>query len=279
MNGATQGEAIRWAPDWPASSQWFNACALASIIGIGLGVNERVWPWTQLTPVPRTAFWLVLSLLTALQWTLAAALLPKFGNPGWLQKVVRPVIILLALSPLCGIEFTVVAKLIGLVRDVPFTDASTRFSQIFLEWAVVLVLPVALIGGWRTNQSLAPLPALHAVATPDDPPGIVDDLQRKLPLRLRGQILALKAEDHYVRVFTDKGDTLVLARFADAALQLVQGLQVHRSYWVHEDAIEAVARNGRRFELRLKNGLVVPVSRAYEREIKARQRGRYSSSG
>ena len=83
---------------------------------------------------------------------------------------------------------------------------------------------------------------------------------------MRAPILALKAEDHYVRVYTERGDTLILMRFADAVEHVahVQGLTVHRSYWVSAASVEKLVRNGRRFELKLSCGLIVPVSRAHE---------------
>ena len=41
-------------------------------------------------------------------------------------------------------------------------------------------------------------------------------------------------EDHYVRVFTDAGESLILLRLSDAMAEVrdVPGLQIHRSHWV-----------------------------------------------
>ena len=63
----------------------------------------------------------------------------------------------------------------------------------------------------------------------------------------------------------------MLYRFGDAVeeLQAAEGLQVHRSWWVSEAAIagslEATTRR-----LRLQNGVDIPVSRTYQRELEAR---------
>src|SRR6185437_6568612 len=88
-------------------------------------------------------------------------------------------------------------------------------------------------------------------------------LVRRLPPALGRDILALEAEDHYVRVHTAVGSTLVHSRLADAIAGLggVPGLRVHRSWWVARQAVRAARVERRRLSLLLVNGLPVPVSR------------------
>lgn len=111
-------------------------------------------------------------------------------------------------------------------------------------------------------------PAADPVGSP-----LEASLVARIPRRLGREVWALKAEDHYLRVFTPAGDALVLMRMADAVAELTgaPGLQVHRSWWVAEAALESVAREARRVELRLKNGLRVPVAR--DRVAALRQAG------
>ncbi len=87
----------------------------------------------------------------------------------------------------------------------------------------------------------------------------------QLPEKLGRTIIALKAEEHYTRVFTDKGEALILMRFRDALALLddLGGVQTHRSYWVNSDYVEEVLRNGRSSTVRLTTGLEIPVSRSY----------------
>lgn len=87
----------------------------------------------------------------------------------------------------------------------------------------------------------------------------------QLPENLGRTIMALKAEEHYTRVFTDKGETLILMRFRDALALLDElgGVQTHRSYWVNSAYVEEVLRDGRSSAVRLTTGLEVPVSRSY----------------
>lgn len=93
----------------------------------------------------------------------------------------------------------------------------------------------------------------------------IASLMEHLPVRLRGELLCLRAEDHYLRVYTDKGDHLFLMRLRDALtlLENARGLQVHRSWWVAENAVHDVQRDGRRIQLVLNNGVRVPVSRKF----------------
>lgn len=79
---------------------------------------------------------------------------------------------------------------------------------------------------------------------------------------LRGRVIAINAELHYVRVFTDRGEDLIHYRFRDAAadLEALGGLQVHRSWCVLAE--EIVFRRAQSVELR--GGLSVPVGRVYK---------------
>src|SRR4051794_29307167 len=68
----------------------------------------------------------------------------------------------------------------------------------------------------------------------------------RLPDRLRGaRLLAVEAEDHYLRFHTDRGSDLLLMRLADAIAELEGlGTQTHRSWWVARDAVVAVEKRG-----------------------------------
>jgi hypothetical protein len=97
-------------------------------------------------------------------------------------------------------------------------------------------------------------------------------LLSRLPSRLGEEIVALEAEDHYLRVHTMVGSDLVLMRLSDAiaAIQPDVGLQVHRSWWVAEDAICEIVRSEQRPHLKLRNGLLVPVGRTYSAAVRSR---------
>ena len=98
------------------------------------------------------------------------------------------------------------------------------------------------------------------------------DFRLRLSARRRtARLIAIEAEDHYVRVHTDAGSELIAMRFSDALdeLERAYGYRLHRSWWVAAEAIEGVrwARAGG--EARLAGGIVAPVSRSYSAALKS----------
>lgn len=93
----------------------------------------------------------------------------------------------------------------------------------------------------------------------------------RLPPRLRGAaIRAVQAEDHYLRIHTDRGSDLILMRLSDALVELegLEGSQTHRSWWVARDAVRDVSRGDGRATLTLEGGIAAPVSRRYARALR-----------
>lgn len=104
------------------------------------------------------------------------------------------------------------------------------------------------------------------------PPGSapVKFLER-LPFKLReATIVAVQAEDHYLRVHTDAGEALILMRLSDAVGELagLEGARTHRSWWVARDAVTGARRSDGRAVLELKGGLEAPVSRSFARALR-----------
>jgi hypothetical protein len=95
----------------------------------------------------------------------------------------------------------------------------------------------------------------------------------KLPKELRGELLCLEMDDHYIKVHTDKGRHMLLMRMKDAISELegLKGLQAHRSWWISEGAIMGSVKEGRNTFLNLKSDITVPVSRTYLPELKLRK--------
>ena len=89
---------------------------------------------------------------------------------------------------------------------------------------------------------------------------------------LGSTVIALAAEQHYLRVYTPLGNDLILYRFADAVREMgARGVQVHRSYWVAKDSVASTETDGTKAQIVLKNGIIVPVSRTYK--VAAQQAG------
>jgi hypothetical protein len=131
------------------------------------------------------------------------------------------------------------------------------------EVFVVCVAVMALRQlAWRQGPP-APAPQIDA-----DPTAAFR--QRLSARRREARLLAVEAEDHYLRVHTDSGEELITLRFADALEELAAapGFRTHRSWWVAACALEAVRWRRGRGEARLSSGLVIPVSRSQAGALK-----------
>lgn len=140
-----------------------------------------------------------------------------------------------------------------------------------LTWQVFIIcVPVMALRAlvWRRPRTVIetriviapPLPESEAV------------FRRRLSARRRGaRLIAIEADDHYLRVHTDAGSELVTASFASALEELAgaHGFRTHRSWWVAADAIETVRWRRGLGEARLAGDLVVPVSRTHAPAVKA----------
>jgi hypothetical protein len=173
-----------------------------------------------------------------------------------------------------------------LARQVP---AGPELLLRLVGWAV-LALPLNMVavlsckllfGGWPSMGGfLLLLPGMAAIlaalqfvlasfrppaaaaraAAPDPAAGLAEFLP--LPLR-HAPILALEAQDHYVRVHTVAGHALIRLRLRDAvALVGADGVQPHRSWWVARSAISSLRREHDRIVILLSTGQQVPVSRS-----------------
>gem|GEM_PF-4484026 len=97
-------------------------------------------------------------------------------------------------------------------------------------------------------------------------------LERVQPRAEAENVLLLKAEEHYIRIFLDDREELVLYRFSDAVAELDAqlGCQVHRSYWVSFRSIGRIETGERKITLHLTSGLKVPVSARYQEIVRQR---------
>ncbi len=124
----------------------------------------------------------------------------------------------------------------------------------------------------RPLGATAPSPPAAPYDQPEPAPPPFDiSLLGRMPAQLGSDVQCLEMQDHYVRVHTNKGSTLLLMRLRDAEARLgtLEGKRVHRSWWVARNAVIGVQRRGQSVALELSNGLSVPVSRARLGELRA----------
>jgi hypothetical protein len=190
--------------------------------------------------------------------------------------------------------------IIGIAIDAPVKALLPGFWRRLLTVSVLMTPPVtglvALVNHWLSGMRLGPEniaepwfqvfivsfaamclrqlawaePPAVAPAEPEVDPEAAFR-QRLSAKRREAALIAVEAEDHYLRVHTDAGDELITARFGDAMEELcaARGFQTHRSWWVAADAIEDVKWLRGRGEAILKCGLKVPISRANAAALKA----------
>jgi DNA-binding LytR/AlgR family response regulator len=162
-----------------------------------------------------------------------------------------------------------------------FGVSALGVAEILVTWAVVLMVSSLMTAINYATAPTAVLPAATAAAAPaaaapvaavappaEAPPRIL----ARLPIRLRhARLLALEAEDHYLRVYTDAGSDLILLRLVDAIAETdgIDGARCHRSWWVARAAVIAVIRDGARVGLNIASDVQVPVSRSYLPALRA----------
>lgn len=174
-------------------------------------------------------------------------------DPGPMQVVLRGVVIGLG-----------VAGFVMAVNKITFGSVPSGLSLVVLTATVIVIaiIVTALLHVLHTAASPAP----HMPSTASQVPPIME----RVPLDKRGALLALSVEDHYVRVLTSQGETLILMRLGDAIREVggSLGAQVHRSHWVAFSAVTSARRDGTRAILTLSNDAEIPVSRANLSKIK-----------
>lgn len=213
--------------------------------------------------------------------------------PHIVNLIVGPIVALLFAKPVARFYYD---------QWVPFFPPGTTWmprpvSPNFFENLTLLISSnLALIMIWvvtnlcfnyfrvpRFQPSNTPLWTSRAPANDDD--AIVEQTaaapartNAELPLFLRhlpdlkpSDILVLEAEDHYTRVHTHSGSVLVPGRFRDAVAQCggLDGLRVHRSFWVARDAIHECWTDKGAIQLATHNGMKIPVSRSHYALVKA----------
>jgi hypothetical protein len=226
---------------------WLRGAAAATVAGAALGLLGPFGTYGDLTVVQRYAYWIG---LTVLMWVQIAAVFTALRRA----------------SGFARLRLWLQASLAALTGAVP-----TTFEVAYVEGLL-------RVGGVLTPRSLAETYASVAVIavglfTPltllqrrgrTSPPVETVSFARELPPELGTSILALTAEDHYLRVHTERGDTLIHHRFSDAVRELGDaGVQVHRSWWVARQAVERVERDGDRHIVVLRGGVRAPVSRTF----------------
>jgi hypothetical protein len=258
VNGASASRTEpgqRWRP---RTSRQRLAVDLLLLAALGLMMGQ-LGPYRTIEAPEalRTAYWLVAVVGSGLAGVAADRLLAA-RIPGFWTRIVA--VSLAVTPPVTLFIYALNATMLDLPRR-PWL-----LPQLAWQVLVVLLLLMTLRAlAWRRAVEtrtivVPPLPEAERA------------FRLRLSARRRGaRLIAIEAEDHYVRVHTDAGSELLAMRFSQALEELARahGYRLHRSWWVAADAIEAVRWKRGGGEARLAGGIAAPVSRSCAAELKA----------
>jgi hypothetical protein len=239
---------------------WLKHAAAALGLGLLLGFAGPFGTNPAYDRPVRYAFWLGLTAFGYLCVLVAGGVFrssPAIARlPGWARLILA--------ATLSSVPQTLaVAWVFSLLEPGRVTGPAQLPALFFAVLAIQLVIAFVASLVARSFEPAAPAADEEAAASP-----FLD----RLPPHFRGDLIALEAQDHYLKVHAGSGSTLVLSRLSDAVAQLrgIDGLQVHRSWWVADSAVVGVERNGNRLSIKLRNGIAAPVSRTYLQAVRAR---------
>ena len=212
----------------------------------------------------RIAYWLPLMLTGSALGTGVA-----FGVQTWGRLRSRLFAEGALIAVLVALPLT--AVVIG-ANQLAFDNRPSSLLAVGVTFAIVLMVSSVMTAlTYATSPAAAPSVPAAAAPVPVPAPAPPRILAR-LPLHLRhARLLAIEAEDHYLRIHTDAGSDLILLRLVDAVAETdgLDGARCHRSWWVARAAVTAVERDGARTLLGIGPALRVPVSRSYLPELRA----------
>lgn len=284
-----------------------NSMSIARYLG---GTGLALWAFVMaLMPDPGfMAPWLWMALFWALQIVVGLTILQTilYLMSRVDSKGRMPLWSLVAMSGLCGsVVLAPIYWLIGeglMQQFMGFAETidtdELRSVERTLGWAALveewLEISGPVIAGWaliswprlqgllpplvqKTNRSVdEPLVALSQELKVIEVS--VRSWREALPKELGDDVMAVKSELQYLRVWTTRGAALVLG-----SLQEVEdeegsaGMRVHRSWWVHARHVRTVGRRGEAAICELSDGREVPISRRRKADAVARfgDRARY----
>jgi hypothetical protein len=248
---------------------WLGFLGLAGAGLTALFVFLEPTPTQVLSAPALIGFWgahvfLFLTLAQGSQVLISRHVAPK-ANP-WAAIAAAGIMASALLAPMAlGLDHLMVAPL-----DPAEADGWT-WVGLSEEWAS-LAPPATLLWLGLNAVRFLRLPEPEPPSTPQDAGAQAEPgFMRRLPPGRRGRLVALSAELHYLRVYTTSGDSLILQGFGEALAQLgpQAGIRIHRSHWVDPAFVTEVTRAHGRTNVRLSNGLVLPVARNRRAEVAA----------
>lgn len=262
--------ALRETHDMALSHTFLVWLAVATMI---LTITGPFGTYDHFNWLERLAYWGILAPTTFLIANFTATIIVNYLEEHihsfWLRYIIAGVV---AGIPV-GIFVWTFGVIIQQVRPYSFHALAE-----LIPLAIMMTLPVTLLFGYHQLKHSAQEDNL--VLTSPNIDIIQNELSHvqtpsafldRLPKYIGRDLISLNAQDHYIKVVTDKGSTMILLRLSDAISELTSydGFQTHRSWWVAREHIAQLSKeNGRQF-LIMSNGVKAPISRTYWKQIKA----------
>ncbi len=237
----------------------------------------------ELSLPARAAYWglhvtLLLPLLMVLQEGFAI----------WLSRFnIGPLVLVVITALSASVIFLPIAMVLDLLfSPIPDQEPDSALSVLFVDEMAALAPPVLcvwiLVNGTRLALLSRPvlkdteMDAEADAAAASDPSDSLSDDERafwsKVPRALGHDLVSLSAEQHYLRVHTTRGKSLILfpiSRAVDAVARL-DGMRIHRSHWVALRHVAGLRRDGATLVCDLSDGRSLPVSRNNQKIVQAR---------
>ena len=247
---------------------------LGTLVLLLIAVNQVNDPLMEATVGETVLYWGIRPLILAASLWLAdglvaARLAGRLSHPEWLKPVV--LVTAIGLVPLALTE-TILEQYLPMRPE--FLDEQLwAFSPVLaflgeFVTAASIVIPVHLLLWLIIDKNARRDSSIESTASPSTP-----EFLKKATNLEANDVLALQAEEHYVRIYAQNSTELVHCRFGDAVQEMPEelGLQVHRSWWVADSAIRSAKRGSRRWQLDLYTDITVPISDSFA--AAARERG------
>ena len=244
--------------------RWARVVSWGTLAGLGFGLSGpfgsydgnffyRLTYWTSL-------FWIG----SIVAWCGAATALAKGPKAGFPPSFSIVAIIIIACVPLAMLDATITSLFWPLrASSIKALEWYGLTLGVTLPWAILLVW--IELGGLKRFGPIAEMapdgPEAAATSGSSIPHNASDG--PGLPDHILSSAMCLQMEDHHIRVHTQGRSYLHygVMRQVVGAIDESRGLQVHRSWWVERNAVEAWYKDDRTVTLVLKNGLHVPVAR------------------
>jgi len=223
------------------------------LLALALGHAGPYGTYQTFDWITRLAYWLTVIIVP---WAISKSLFffAKKYAPEELSITYITVLLIPVIAIIGSALTTFINLQVGLHNDQGFFQVWPFSILVWLAFAFFILLPMISIA-----RTIAKEQRKSGVST------MMAFFHHKLPSSLAdSQLIALKAEDHYLRVITNNGNALILMRFSDAlsALNGYPGVQTHRSWWVASSQLKQVAKlSGATTSILLDDGTQVPISR------------------